>query len=64
MTEDHAIAALEAIKAQIGAEIPTRLLEQILEIEKRYAFDHDEASSALREIEAIVDAVIRGGEKS
>lgn len=63
MTDDHAFQALEATKDQLGAEVPIALLKQILEIEKKYAFDREEVSSALREIEIAIDAEIRGGQQ-
>ena len=61
MTDDHALEALESTKQQLELDVSTALLKQILEIEKRYAFDHDEVSSALREIEGLVDAALRDG---
>ena len=61
LPDDHALEALEATKEQLGIDVPAQLLRRILEIEKKYAFDQDEAPSALREIEAVVDAVLREG---
>jgi hypothetical protein len=63
MTDDFALDALESTKEQLGIEIPTPLLKRILEIEQRYAFDRDETSSALKEIESAVDEVLREGVK-
>lgn len=64
MNSDHALEALEATKEQLGSNVPRELLRRILQIEQRYAFDHDQASSALREIEQLVDASLAAGTQS
>ena len=64
MADDHALDALEAAKELAGASIPPNLLAKILEVEKKYAFDAEGEASALRELEAIIDAAIRDGASS
>lgn len=64
MNEDHALEALESTKEQLGVHIPTPLLGQILEVEKRYAFDRDQGPLALKEIEQLIDATLRAGDQT
>lgn len=61
MADDHALDALEAAKEMAGVNIPPNLLAKILEVEKKYAFDTEAETSALRELEAIIDAAVRDG---
>lgn len=61
MSEEHALQALEEVRQQLRTDVSSELLREILRIEQEYAFDAD-PDLALREIERIIEAHLRGGD--
>lgn len=64
MSEDNALNALEEVREQLNADLPAGLLEELLRVEREYAFDEDKREDALREVDKIIDRYLRDGLRS
>ena len=64
MSEDNALNALEEVREQLNADLPTGLLEELLRIEREYAFDEDKREFALRKVDELIDRYLQGGLQS
>jgi hypothetical protein len=64
VSEDNALNALEAVREQLNADLPAGLLEELLRIEREYAFDEDKREFALRKVDELIDRYLRDGLQS
>ena len=64
MSEDNALNALEEVREQLNADLPAGLLEELLRIEREYAFDEDKREFALRKVDELIDRYLQGGLQS
>ena len=59
MADDHALEALEEVRNQTSAAIPSELLNKLLKIEHMHMFDEQQGAMALREVDALIDAYLQ-----